>query len=294
MEIYQLRTFTAVAEFGSLARATERLHISLPAASGHIKALEEEFGVALFERRPNGLVLTRTGLALLPQAQLLLATARDLSERAKELRGQVGGHLRFGAVFDPDLLRLGELMSRLVARHPMLGIEIHHTNSRSIAAGISKGDLDIGLALGEGEIQGINTLVLQRLRYRIVAPVEWADRVRPRDWNTVAKLPWISTPKDGSHYRMAESIFRRYRFTPAKVIEADSESIISSLVFGGVGLGLMREDLAYQACTDSRAVVLEDGEAFTNLRLLYPTTREADPSIKAVREIIQQLWPASS
>jgi DNA-binding transcriptional LysR family regulator len=111
MELYQLRTFSAVAELGSLARATAGLHLSQPAASAHIKALEEELGVSLFERKPSGLALTRAGADLLPYAQRLLAGASELSSRARRLRGLVGGKLRLGAFLDPQVLQLGELMS---------------------------------------------------------------------------------------------------------------------------------------------------------------------------------------
>ena len=58
MELYQLRTFAAVAEESHLTRAAERLHLSQPAVSGHIKALEGELGVRLFDRAPTGMELT--------------------------------------------------------------------------------------------------------------------------------------------------------------------------------------------------------------------------------------------
>ncbi|MCP5237554.1 MAG: LysR family transcriptional regulator [Zoogloeaceae bacterium] len=53
MELYHLRTFVTVAEEGHLTRASERLFTSQPAVSAHIKALEEELGVTLFERTPR-------------------------------------------------------------------------------------------------------------------------------------------------------------------------------------------------------------------------------------------------
>ena len=64
MEIYQLRTFLAVARLGHLTRAAEQLHLTQPAVSKQVKALEQELGVLLFERQPTGMVLTSEGRAL--------------------------------------------------------------------------------------------------------------------------------------------------------------------------------------------------------------------------------------
>ena len=78
MEIYQLRTFVTVAQQGHLTQAAELLHLSQPAVTAQIKALEEEFGVALFERYPGGVQLTEAGKLILPDAQQILSQARSL------------------------------------------------------------------------------------------------------------------------------------------------------------------------------------------------------------------------
>jgi DNA-binding transcriptional LysR family regulator len=291
MELYQLRTFSAVAELGSLARATERLHLSQPAASAQIKALEEEFGFSLFERKPNGLSLTRAGADLLPFAQRILAAASALTLHAQGLRGQVGGRFKFGALFDPTLLRLGEFMSRLLGRHPLLEIEIRHQNSRAVNAGVASGEFDAGIAMGEQALPGITAVTLTRLRYRIVAPAAWREKLGDAKWKDIAALPWISTPKDGSHFQMAEALFRRNRVVPQKVLEADSELIITSLVVAGVGLGLMREDRAIEAHAKGTVVLVGQGSATTSLRYIYLQSRDADPAIQALLEVIRELWP---
>jgi DNA-binding transcriptional LysR family regulator len=291
MELYQLRTLAAVAELGSLARATARLHLSQPAASAHIKALEEEFGVVLFERKPSGLALTRAGKDLLPHVQRLLAGASDLSARAQRLRGLVGGQLKLGAFLDPELLQLGELMSRLIDRNPILEIEIHHSNSRSILHGVVAGQLDAGIALGDVEVAGVAALPLCKLRYRIVAPASWSERLKGAQLHDLAALPWIAAPKDGSHFRMIESLFRRHGFTPQKVIEADSDASIASLVCANIGMGLMREDVAAQAHRQGTVFMLEQGGATTSLRLIYLSSRENEAAISALRSVLEELWP---
>ena len=85
MELYQLRSFAAVAELGHLTRAAERLHISQPAVSAQIKALEDELGVTLFERVSSGMVLTSAGRKLLPAAEKVLDAAQALRSRARTI-----------------------------------------------------------------------------------------------------------------------------------------------------------------------------------------------------------------
>lgn len=61
MDIYQLRTFVVVAREGSVTRASDVLHLSQPAVSAHIKAMEDGLGLSLFERTPRGMSLTQDG-----------------------------------------------------------------------------------------------------------------------------------------------------------------------------------------------------------------------------------------
>ena len=81
MELYQLKTFVTVADEGNLTRAAQRLHISQPAVSAHVKALESELGVNLFERTPKGMRLTGDGEVLKAQAERALAEVEGILEQ---------------------------------------------------------------------------------------------------------------------------------------------------------------------------------------------------------------------
>ena len=76
MDFYQLKTFVTVAREGSVTRASERLHLSQPAVSAHIKALEDALGLTLFERTPRGMSLTADGRRLVVKAELALSAHR--------------------------------------------------------------------------------------------------------------------------------------------------------------------------------------------------------------------------
>ena len=74
----QIQTFMEVARQGSISRAAERLFITQPAVSMHIRQLEEVFGVALFEPHGRGIRLTDAGRAFADSAMTLMADLHEL------------------------------------------------------------------------------------------------------------------------------------------------------------------------------------------------------------------------
>ena len=75
MEFHQLRYFTAAAEDMSISRAAEKLHVTQPALSRQIAALEAELGIPLFDRVKKRIVLTDAGRFFLPKARQIICDA---------------------------------------------------------------------------------------------------------------------------------------------------------------------------------------------------------------------------
>ena len=105
MELYHLKTFLAVAELGHLTQAAERRCISQPAVSAHVKALEAELGLTLFDRTPRGMVLTADGIALCDPARAVLEAVDALGREAAARREEVAGVVRIGLNTDAGFLR---------------------------------------------------------------------------------------------------------------------------------------------------------------------------------------------
>src|SRR5471030_3318244 len=149
MELYQLRSFVGVAEAGHLTRAAEKLHLSQPAVSAQIKALEDELELALFERTPSGMTLTFAGRRLLSGAEKILAATQELRNDAGALKGEVAGKLSVGTLSDPDFIRIDEFLGTTVERHPLLQVELHHEISGAAFAKVRDGALDASFYFGE-------------------------------------------------------------------------------------------------------------------------------------------------
>lgn len=295
MELYQLRTFTAVADEGHLTRAAERLHLSQPAVSSHIKALEDDLGVTLFERTPSGMVLTRAGRKLVEHAERVLSAAGELRHAARAYQGEISGHVRLGTVSDPELLRLGEFLGRLVERHPGLEIELRQEVSGAALEAVRTGELDASFYFGEMAQPEIAAMRIRDMTYRVVAPAAWAARVHRAPWAEVAALPWILTPEISSHSQLLRELFDRHGVEPTKVAEADNEAVIANLVESGVGLSLLREDLALQLERAGAIALCGTSRPATTLWFVHLAEREDDPVVAALKQVLADTWgsPAS-
>jgi DNA-binding transcriptional LysR family regulator len=289
MELYQIRTFLVVAQEQNLTRAAERLALSQPAVSGQIKSLEAEFGSPLFERGPTGMQLTTAGKALIEPAQALMSAASSLRAQADGLAGQLVGSLKLGVVLHPDAIGLGPLVRRLLERHPMVRLDIRHRNTLTIVSSLRSHELDASFYIGKDVPVDLGCVELRRIIHRVVASRAWAERLRDISWADLAQLPWIVTPKGGAFAQLVDSLFQPRGLQLAHRVEADQELSIISLVEAGVGVSLMRDEVAREAVARGAVMTWDGGSTESVLRLLYLRSRESEPLTRELIQIAGQL-----
>lgn len=290
VDLHHLRTFVAVAELEHLTQAAERLHISQPAASAHIKALEQEFGVILFERRANGLTLTAPGRDLLVAARAVLTAAQSLKTQARQMTGTVGGIFHLGVRADIDRARLGRLVGTVLEAHSKIDLRLHQLSTRSILGGVQTGELHAGILL-LGEVS--NTLTcrdLEQVDYRVVGPVGWAKQIIQASRASLLSLPWIGVPQGGSHDQMLRALFGARYNAIRRVVESDNEATHAALVRAGIGLTLMREDVASEAQSEGVLALWERASARSTVRYVCSKLRDAEPSVVAVGSAAVDAW----
>jgi DNA-binding transcriptional LysR family regulator len=264
--------------------------VSQPAITAQIKALEDEVGLALFERTPSGMLLTVAGERLLAHAEKVLAATQAFKNEAKALSGEVAGTVSVGTVSDPEFIRLGEFLNKMVERFPLIQLELQQQVSGTALERVRERSLDASFYFGELGNPNVAGLRLRDIMYCVAAPSAWKDRVANADWTQIATQPWILTPSVSTHNQLVHELFREQGAEPPKVVEADQESVINSLIVSGVGLSLMREDQARAAEAAGEVVIWGKSRLATKLWFIYSAERAGDPVIGALVEVIRSIW----
>jgi DNA-binding transcriptional LysR family regulator len=290
MDFNQLRSFLEVARQGHLTRAAETLHLSQPAVSGQIKALEEFIGMPLFVRSPSGMSLTSQGRVLLPHAERAIAALQAFRQAGTQLRGQIAGKLILGTVLDPASLRVGELLARALERHPQLELELRHVVSHEAMEGVRSGELDASFYFGDRPADDIVSIPLRDIRYRVCAPAAWAEVLQSTTWEGLAARPWIVAPPTSSHRQLVLQVFARRTPLPDRLIEADNESVIANLIQSGVGISVLRDEIAQPLLDEDRIAAWPGAEIITRLWLTFAASRRDDPLLRALAELVVDLW----
>jgi DNA-binding transcriptional LysR family regulator len=289
MDLTQLRAFVTVAHEGNLTRAAERLHLTQPAVSLQIKSLQTDLNLQLFARTPAGMALTDDGAKLLPFAERVMESVAEFRQGAQALHLTLSGTLSIGTILDPEFIRLGAFLKRLVETYPQVSTELQHGMSGWVLQQIKSGELDIGYYLGTPGRE-FHFQTLTSFTYNVVAPQGWKSRVAGKDWPALAKLPWIWTPPESAHNRLLSKTFAQYKVTPNKVALVDQEPSMLDLVKSGVGLSLVRESIALREAHAHGLVIADAVSLSTELSFITLAKRRNEPTIAAVFSLIQALW----
>lgn len=149
VSLRQMEYFVTVVEAGSFTRAAELLHVSQPALSHQIKALERHTGGRLLERLPRGVGLTPMGRAFLPHAELAVRSAVQAERAARAAAEVAGGELHVAAVHSVAAGLLPPVFARWRQERPGVELVLHeYGRDEDLDDSMERGVAD--LAVGHG------------------------------------------------------------------------------------------------------------------------------------------------
>lgn len=288
MDLNQLKTFVTVAETASLTRAANRLFLSQPAVSAHIKSLENEFNVRLFNRTPRGMELTPLGIVMRDEARQALDAASNFIQKARSLNDT--GTCTLGTISIPVILNLPGVLSELRKRHQNVKLTICQNISGHIIDAVISGEMDAGFVIGDVKEKTLGVIPISPITLCIVGPWAWRDKIQAAEWDDIPKFPWISTPEKCSFSTISQQFFERHNVSLTPHIVADQEKTLNEMVCLEMGLTLMREDLAFTAQDEQQLFIWPKEKTVSQLCFIWSRSRESSPVVRALIESVKALW----
>lgn len=238
----QIEIFTEAAKDANFRKTADRLGISQPSVSKHIKLLEQSAGGVLFERnRGSSARLSALGTSLLQEAQTIVAAARTV--RTAPQSGQPGkfelrvaaGHYLYDRHLRPSIRELYAIPG--MPDVSMISVE----NNGDLLNLLRSGDADIGFYTGEPvEEEGLVSEVLGRVRVGLFAAPALARQCQGQD--ALGNVPLIMSPADSAAFRWQQATLAVCNITSRNIVSRSQFlDVMIDQAVNGVGMAILFE-----------------------------------------------------
>jgi len=230
--------FWIVAKEGGMARAAERLDMSLPTISTQVRELEKSLGVSLLKAQGRNLVLTEAGVAAMREADQIFALGEGLPHRVREAVS--GTNVRFNVGISDGIAKLAvHRMLAPVLGEPKLRLLCHEGEFEQLQAELALHKLDAVLsdraAPAKSELRFTSQL-LTSSPVAWYAPQKWADAARSDFPHSFANVPLLLPTRHSAVRLRIDHWFERERIKPLIVGEFEDSALL--MTFGAAGMGV--------------------------------------------------------
>lgn len=243
LTFHQLRIFYEVAEKGSFSAAAQALHMTQPAVTMQVQALEDYFGVKLFRRSTKKVEITEAGKTLLPFAVRSVRLVQEAESAMSRFTRLMEGRLQFGASLTFGEYILPRLLVPFRQEHPNVTIRMRVMNTAQILEEILSNRLDFGLVEAPIDDPEVVTEAVLSDELKLVLPV--GHPLAEKETITiedVRQYPFVLREPGSGTRRVMEEELRRRGIDPGELqvaMELGSTGAIKSAVEAGIGLSIL-------------------------------------------------------
>ena len=294
MDIRKLDVFRKVVELKSFTKAAEAALLSQPTVSEHIRNLEDELGLKLVDRLGREVGPTPVGVVLYRYAVRMTQLQQEALQAVARYNGNLSGELRLGASSIPGAYILPRMISSFCSRYREVKPIVQINSSRTVAAQIVEGSVDIGLVGAIWNERGLewtaaftDTLVLA---VPLLHPLAEAESVKLEE---LRNLPFIQRETGSGTRRVVTRMFEQQGIREADLQEVamlGSNEAVREAVKAGFGVAITSSRSVAQDvhCAHLAAVPLDDPDAVRPIYLLQRKNRELSPVAAAFVEHLKQ------
>lgn len=243
MENFRLRVFRSVCDHLSFRRAAEELHLSQPAVTQQIKALEDELSTRLLDRTGGRVVLTPAGRLLKKRATEVAELIALTQEELASLSGEHSGLLRAGASTSIAQYVLPRMLGCFQREHPRVKLQIRSGNTEQVVEWLIDGQITIGLIEGPALRKDVRVEPFMEDELVLLYPAnhQWKDRDL-LEMSDLKGASFLLRERGSGSRRVLEAALKKAGLNMNDldiVMELDSSEAIISSVESGLGIGFV-------------------------------------------------------
>lgn len=216
MDLASLHTFIAIAELGSFSLAGEKLHITQPAVSKRLSALEEQLNARLFDRLGREVRLTQAGEALLPRAYRIVNELADSKRALQNLSEKVSGRFSLATSHHIGLRRLPPVLRSYTQKYPDVVLDIRFLDSEVAYNDVLHGRCELALiTLSPQQVEPVKSIcVWQDELVFVVAPEHPLSQQPDVTLQDLCNWPAVFPGSQTFTSRIVLDLFAQNRLTP--------------------------------------------------------------------------------
>ena len=296
MEFKQLESFAAVVRYNSFTKAAEKLYISQPTISTHIRALEEELDTRLIQRTTKSIEITPEGKKLCDYAESILQLRNRMMA---ECTGGNQKMLHLAASTIPSAYILPQVLPAYGEQNPDNYFVIHQSDSKGVIEGIQDGLFDVGLVGMEAQRDNLTCAAFCQDEMVLIAPVnehflELLDR-KVSAVEILRQEPVILREKGSGSRKSVDDFMEKWGITEEQLnisARINDPEAIKNLVSGGYGVSVVSKRAAQNFLREKRLVSFDlPGDAgVRKLYVVYRNDRAEDSRVKGFVNFLQRFY----
>lgn len=253
----QLKVFETVARRLSFSRAAEELHLTQPAVSTQVKALEGHAGVALFEQLGKKVYLTPAGTELLRHSRAIINQFREAEDAMTQFKGVAGGQLNVAVISAGDYF-FPRLLVEFARRHTgvSLNLGVHNRAELLLQMAANQTDLAVMVRPPEG-VDMICESFAPHPYVIVAAPTHALVGVRAIPLQRIVREPFVVREKGSDTWNSMEDGFGKRIEQLNIAMEIRSTETIKQAVIAGMGISFLSAHTVSQELASGSLVVLD-------------------------------------
>jgi LysR family transcriptional regulator, nitrogen assimilation regulatory protein len=289
MDFRQLRTFTCVAELGSLSKASDALRIAQPALSRQIKLLEHELRAELFTRNGRGMVLTDAGRLLLARTSGIVRQIDQIRDDLQSAQGPPSGRVVLGLVPTVSCVLSARFARRCVETFPGISLRIVESYSGHLVEWLHRGEMDLAILYGRSADLHLNVESLGRDSIVAVGPRGCGlSKKKSVDIGWLLRQRLVLPSHSHGLRALIEHAAAAKKLKLDVQLEADSFRVLTSLVEEGLGFALLPPSSVRGEVADGRLEVAAISKPLTReLIVASPIDRPVSIATTAVTALLR-------